>query len=124
MYQVTVRQHFDSAHYLRDYNGRCENLHGHRYEVAVTLRSTALDGTGLAFDFTRLKAALKQRFLDRYDHFCLNDVSPFTEINPSAENIARTIYEGMGDVVADSPAALLSVTVWESPDSWATYSEE
>ncbi|MHB1005866.1 MAG: 6-carboxytetrahydropterin synthase QueD [Chloroflexota bacterium] len=124
MYKVTVRMHFDAAHYLRDYNGRCENLHGHRYEVAVSLTSRELDSTGLAFDFTRLKGALKERFLNRYDHVCLNDVAPYTEINPSAENIARTIYEGMGNVVAGSPARLRSVTVWESPDSWATFSED
>jgi 6-pyruvoyltetrahydropterin/6-carboxytetrahydropterin synthase len=123
MYEVTVRQHFDAAHYLRDYGGRCENLHGHRYEVAVTLASRELDGTGLAYDFTRLKRVLKERFLERYDHVCLNDVAPYTEINPSAENIARTIYEGLREHLGGGPATLKSVTVWESPDSWCTYSE-
>ncbi len=124
MYEVTVRQHFDAAHYLRDYNGRCENLHGHRYEVAVTLTSRELDNTGLAYDFTRLKRVLKERFLDRYDHVCLNDVAPYTEINPSAENIARTVYAGLREALVGSPATLKSVTVWESPDSWCTYAEE
>ncbi|MHB1413620.1 MAG: 6-carboxytetrahydropterin synthase QueD [Chloroflexota bacterium] len=124
MYEVTVRKHFDAAHYLRDYNGRCENLHGHRYEVAITARSRELDQTGLAFDFTRLKGVLQERFLDRYDHVCLNDVNPYTEINPSAENIARTIYLGMREALAGTPATLHSVTVWESPDSWCTYTED
>lgn len=124
MYQVTVKQHFDAAHYLRDYHGRCENMHGHRYEVAVALRATVLDPTGLAFDFAELKRVLKDRFLIHYDHACLNDLPPYTRINPSAENIARTMYEGLRDGLRDSPAALQSVTVWESPDSWCTYSED
>jgi 6-pyruvoyltetrahydropterin/6-carboxytetrahydropterin synthase len=123
VFEVTVQQHFDSAHYLRDYNGRCENLHGHRYQVAVTLIAQEVDNIGLAFDFTRLKRGLKERYLDRYDHVCLNDIEPFTEINPSAENIARTIYGIAREIVADSNAKLKSVTVWESPDSWATYYE-
>ena len=124
MYQVTVKQHFDAAHYLRDYHGRCENLHGHRYEVAVTLRAAALDVTGLAFDFTELKRVLKDRFLARYDHACLNDLPPYTEINPSAENIARTIYEGLREALGQAGAVLQSVTVWESPDSWCTYTPD
>jgi 6-pyruvoyltetrahydropterin/6-carboxytetrahydropterin synthase len=118
-----VQQHFDSAHYLRDYNGRCENLHGHRYQVAVTLIAKEVDNIGLAFDFTRLKRGLKERYLDHYDHVCLNDIEPYTEINPSAENIARTIYGIASEIVAGSNASIKSVTVWESPDSWATYYE-
>lgn len=124
MYQLTVKQHFDAAHYLRDYHGRCENLHGHRYEVAVSVRADALDAVGLAFDFAELKRVLKDRFIARYDHICLNDLSPFTDINPSAENIARTIYDGLRAPLAGTPATLNSVTVWESPDSWCAYSEE
>lgn len=121
MYGVTVRQHFDAAHYLRDYHGRCENLHGHRYEVTVTVASRDLDSTGLAFDFTRLKAVLKERFLARYDHVCLNDVAPFTEINPSAENIARTIYQALHEALPQ--VQLAYVQAYESPDAWATYRE-
>ncbi|MCL4466685.1 MAG: 6-carboxytetrahydropterin synthase QueD [Chloroflexi bacterium] len=126
MYEISVRQHFDAAHYLRDYNGRCENLHGHRYEVAVSLSARGLDASGLAFDFTRLKRVLKERFLDVYDHVCLNDVAPYDRINPSAENIARTMFEGLSEHLADpeSQASLHSVTVWESPDSWCTYTAD
>ncbi|MHB1131264.1 MAG: 6-carboxytetrahydropterin synthase QueD [Chloroflexota bacterium] len=121
MYEVTVQRHFDAAHYLRDYNGRCENLHGHRYQVAITLRADQLDSVGLAFDFTALKRLINEVFLSRYDHVCLNDVEPYTKINPSAENIARTIFEDVHAALPTNNAALHSVTVWESPDSWCTY---
>jgi 6-pyruvoyltetrahydropterin/6-carboxytetrahydropterin synthase len=118
MYEVTVRQHFDAAHYLRNYGGRCENLHGHRYEVTVTVVSDQLNDIGLAFDFTELKARM-QALLKRYDHHCLNDLADFATINPSAENIARTFYDHL--TIAVPEARISHVTVWESPDSWATY---
>ncbi|MCL4534455.1 MAG: 6-carboxytetrahydropterin synthase QueD [Bacteroidetes bacterium] len=120
MYEVTIRQHFDAAHYLREYGGRCENLHGHRYEVEVSLEAGELNNIGLAFDFTQLKAALGT-VLVRFDHKCLNEVEPFDGINPSAENIARTIFEALSAPLAGGRARLAWVRVYESPDSWATY---
>ena len=121
MYEISVQRHFDAAHYLRDYNGRCENLHGHRYQLAVTMRAQQLDGIGLAFDFTALKKVIGEVILAHYDHVCLNDIAPYTEINPSAENIARTIFEALARALPKDNALLYSVTVWESPDSWCTY---
>ncbi len=121
MYTVSIRKHFDAAHYLRDYHGRCENLHGHRYEVALTVESADLADNGMAYDFTELKKQLTEKVLDRYDHACLNDLPDFQSVNPSAENIARLIYEQMQPVVQSPKVALKCVTVWESPDSWATY---
>jgi 6-pyruvoyltetrahydropterin/6-carboxytetrahydropterin synthase len=91
MYEVSVREHFDAAHALRGYKGKCENLHGHRFEVEVTLRTEGLDDIGLAYDFTDLKKHLRD-LLARLDHTSLNDVPPFDRINPSSENIAATIY--------------------------------
>ena len=118
MYIITVESHFDAAHFLRGYTGKCENLHGHRYKVAVKLSSMVLNKVGLAYDFTGLKADLKP-ILARYDHTLLNDVPPFDEINPSAENIARTIYETLKPKIKG--VGLESVTVWESPESSAEY---
>lgn len=116
MFVIEVREHFDAAHSLRGYRGKCENLHGHRFEVVVTLRSTELDETGLAYDFTVLKRQLRE-ILARFDHTCLNDVPPFDRINPSSENIAATIHEEF----QNREPLVFSVQVCESADSCVTY---
>jgi len=123
MYQVSIERHFDAAHYLRDYQGKCESLHGHRYVVVAKVKASQLNEIGLAFDFTILKKNLDE-ILSRFDHTCLNDVPPFDKINPSAENIASTIYNELTPRLTDTPASLFSVDVYESPDSWVTYSPD
>lgn len=121
MYRVNVRRHFDAAHALRRYEGKCENLHGHRYEVVVCIERQGLDDAGLAYDFALLKRELDS-VLARYDHHNLNETSPFDRINPSAENIARTIYQELKQRLPE--AGLKYVEAWESPDAWATYCED
>ena len=118
MYEVRVRRHFDAAHALRGYKGKCESTHGHRYEIVVCLKADALDAMGLAYDFTELKRKLDS-VIERFDHTYLNEIPPFDEENPSAENIARFIYEDLQGGLEG--ACLRSVEVWESPDSWVTY---
>jgi len=120
MYQVSVEGHFDAAHYLRDYGGKCENLHGHRFKVVVSLNVKKINKIGLAYDFTELKRHLGE-VLARFDHTSLNDISPFDKINPSSENIAREIY---GQLKGRFPkdVVLSSVEVWESPESRVVYS--
>ena len=121
MYKVNVRRHFDAAHGLRGYEGKCENLHGHRWEVVVCVEHQELDQAGMAFDFALLKKELDV-ILERFDHRNLNEVPPFDQINPSSENIARTIYDELKKRL--DQAALKYVEAWESPDAWATYSED
>jgi 6-pyruvoyltetrahydropterin/6-carboxytetrahydropterin synthase len=118
MYQVRVRRHFDAAHALRGYKGKCEATHGHRYEVVVCLEADELDDKGLAYDFTALKLALDP-IIERLDHTLLNGVPPFDSMNPSSENIARVIYEELLGSIEG--ARLSAVEVWESPDAWATF---
>jgi 6-pyruvoyltetrahydropterin/6-carboxytetrahydropterin synthase len=120
MYQVSVEQHFDAAHFLREYGGKCENLHGHRFKVVVSVTAEKLDTVGLAYDFTELKKHLAE-ILSRFDHTCLNEVEPFDTINPSSEHIARDIYEKLRSVLPET-IELSSVQVWESPQSCITYS--
>lgn len=122
MYQVSVEGHFDAAHYLRDYGGKCENLHGHRFKVVVSLKVTKLNKIGLAYDFVELKRHLGE-VLARFDHTSLNDVPPFDKINPSSENIAATVYEELKGSFFGG-VSLSSVEVWESPESSVTYSPE
>lgn len=119
MYEVAVRAHFDSAHYLRGYRGRCEELHGHRWQVEAAVRCDRVDEIGLALDFKVLKQALHS-IVDELDHHCLNDLPPFSAINPSSEFIARHIYSKL-EAAVEAPAALHSVRVYESPDTWVTY---
>ncbi len=116
MYEISVREHFDAAHALKGYRGKCERLHGHRYEVVVTLRADRLDDIGLAYDFSIIKKHLRE-VLSRFDHNTLNDVEPFDKINPSAENIAVKIYEELHRM----ELPIVTVQVYESPDTWVTY---
>jgi 6-pyruvoyltetrahydropterin/6-carboxytetrahydropterin synthase len=118
MYEVRVKRHFDAAHALLGYEGKCEATHGHRYQVVVCLESEGLDDTGLAYDFTLLKRVLDP-IVERLDHTLLNDVPPFDKVNPSSENIARFFYEELEGSIEG--AQLSSVEVWESPDAWVTY---
>ena len=123
MYVISVEQHFDAAHFLRGYGGKCEELHGHRFRAAVRVSASTLDDTGMAYDFTLLKRHLGE-VLSRYDHACLNDVAPFDEINPSSENIARTVYQELAGRLAAAPMKLDGVDVWESPESRASYAPD
>ncbi len=120
MYEISVEQEFDAAHALRGYQGKCESLHGHRFRVAVTVRATALNEIGLAYDFTVLKKLLGE-VAGRFDHTSLNDNAPFDRINPSSENIASTVYAEMKARLAGAPVTLSRVEVWESPTSRAEY---
>ena len=123
MYQISVEQHFDAAHFLRGYQGKCEALHGHRFQVVARISATGLDDIGLAYDFTELKQHLGN-ILVRFDHTCLNDVPPFDKINPSSENIATTIYNELHSRLAGAPVSLSCVEVWESPQTGVVYSPD
>jgi 6-pyruvoyltetrahydropterin/6-carboxytetrahydropterin synthase len=120
MYEVSVREHFDAAHYLRGYQGKCENVHGHRFEVVVNVRARETDDVGMAYDFTKLRQQLGE-IVSRFDHTCLNDVPPFDNINPSSENIASAVCSELQVRLKEAKVSLYSVQVWESPHSAVTY---
>jgi 6-pyruvoyltetrahydropterin/6-carboxytetrahydropterin synthase len=120
MYQLFVEDHFDAAHYLPNYGGKCEKLHGHRFKVVARFEAAKLDETGLAYDFVQLKQHLRE-VLARFDHTCLNDVAPLNKIAPSSENIAAIIYDALQTLFAKSPVKLASVEVWESPTTGVAY---
>ena len=123
MYQISVEQHFDAAHFLRGYQGKCEALHGHRFLVVVKIKALKVNDIGIAYDFIELKQHLSD-ILARFDHTCLNDVPPFDKINPSSENIAFTIYNELKPKLAGAPVSLSCVEVWESPQSGVAYSSD
>ncbi len=116
MYSIRVEGYFSSAHNLREYKGKCEELHGHNWRVEVTLTQEGLDKAGMVMDFTVVKAELN-KILATLDHKYINDIPYFREVNPTSENIAKYIY----DYIKTRLPALTSVTVWESERSSATY---
>lgn len=122
MYEVSVDESFAAAHNLREYKGKCEDLHGHNYKVRVVLAGKELDSTGLLYDFVHLKQAI-QSVIRKLDHKYLNEMPPFDRLNPSAENIARYIHDETAKhlPVNANGAALASVTVWETETSAAVY---
>jgi len=121
MFEVTIEQTFAAGHALRNYRGKCENVHGHNYRCQVTVEGRNLDQIGLLVDFVTLKKAL-QAVIDRLDHQWLNDFPPFDILNPSAENIAKYIYEEVSkDLDAEGSVKLACVRLWETDTSSATY---
>jgi 6-pyruvoyltetrahydropterin/6-carboxytetrahydropterin synthase len=124
MYEVTVEATFSSGHYLRNYYGKCENPHGHNYRVLVTLAGEALDDSGLLLDFKLLKNVLRPT-VDFLDHQMINDLEPFTTLNPSAENLARFFFDRVaGEVttVSQGRVRVKDCTVYETDTSFARYS--
>ena len=125
MFELTVEREFSSGHYLRNYHGRCENPHGHNYKVCITLAGTELDEAGLLLDFKLLKQVMRP-VIDRIDHQMLNELEPFTKVNPSAENIARYFYEQTSDQLTGMTNGRVRVkdcTIWETDTTSATYYE-
>lgn len=122
MFEVSVEETFSSGHALRGYKGKCENPHGHNYRVQVTLEGPQLDHIGLLVDFTQLKAVIRA-VVKRIDHQFLNDLEPFTTVNPSAENMAKYFYDEVSGKLTDLPpgARIRDVVVWETDTSMAKY---
>lgn len=120
MYSVTIRAEFNSAHKLRNYKGKCESLHGHNWAVDLTVCAQKLSKPGMVIDFTVLKKEVS-KFLEQLDHKYLNELKPFKKINPTSENIARFIYNGLTGICKKYKIKPVRVTVWETPSSSATY---
>ncbi|MGO8704491.1 MAG: 6-carboxytetrahydropterin synthase QueD [Candidatus Brocadiia bacterium] len=120
MYELIVESEFSAAHRLREYRGACEKLHGHNYRVEMVVASEKLDALGMVADFRELKRVL-QEAVERYDHGFLNELAEFREQNPTAENVARVLFEECSRRLARGVRAR-SITVWESPRCGARYS--
>lgn len=124
MYKVRIEDDFAAAHFLRDYHGKCENLHGHNYKVFVYLKGESLNEGGMLYDFTFLKKDLKS-ILNLLDHTNLNDLtengqSVFNQ-NPSAERIAKYIFDKLVDSSEKIKSLLYRVDVFETDKNRASY---
>lgn len=125
MYEVTVGAEFAAGHYLRNYRGKCENPHGHNYKVKITLWGSHLDAAGLLLDFKQLKHVMRP-VVDRLDHQMINDIEPFTQLNPSAENLARYFFDETNAQLRDMTQGRVHVkdcTIYETDTTTATYYE-
>lgn len=122
MFQVSVEETFSAGHALRGYKGKCENPHGHNYRVQVTLKGPQLGPIGLLIDFTQLKHIMRE-VIARLDHQFINDLEPFSKVNPSAENMAKYFYEQIDPQLTNLPrgAHLSHVIVWETDTAMAKY---
>ena len=120
MFEISVEHTFAAGHALRGYKGKCENVHGHNYKVRVTVTAPQLDSSGLLMDFVDLRKAMKE-LVERLDHQFLNDLTPFNEINPTAENLAKYLFDELELEVRRRGPRIRSVTVWETDTTSATY---
>ena len=122
-YTLRVLTEFAAAHSLRGYSGSCSRLHGHNWKLEVEVRSGTLDDIGMAVDFREIKR-IARGVTDELDHRYLNELEPFTEVNPTAENIAAHCYREIGRRLNGPGLAVSAVTVWENDRACVRYAEE
>ena len=125
MYTLKVEGAFEAAHNLNGYPGKCAQLHGHNWVVEAVVKGRKLDDLGMLVDFKDIKQTLKD-ILERVDHHYLNELAPFKDgVNPTAENLARIIFEELaGNEIFKRDSVLAAITVFESPKSSVTYTKD
>jgi 6-pyruvoyltetrahydropterin/6-carboxytetrahydropterin synthase len=123
MFELMVETGFAAAHQLRGYKGKCEALHGHNWKVQVFIQVEKLNDIDLGMDFHQIKDYTKE-ILSIVDHGFLNEIFPFTQINPSSENIAKWIYDSLIKKIDEENVSVAAITVWESDTASATYYED
>ena len=116
MYSLSIKTHFDAAHYIRDYEGKCARLHGHRWDVELLFQGKKLQSNNILLDFSVLKSYLKKLVDDKLDHYCLNET--LNEENVTAEFLAAYVFRKVAEAVE---LRLALVRVWESPDCYVQY---
>jgi 6-pyruvoyltetrahydropterin/6-carboxytetrahydropterin synthase len=121
MYRLMIKTSFAAAHNLINYQGDCENLHGHNWRVEVIVAAKELDKAGLGIDFKILKKRTNS-LLDELDHKYLNDLTPFKKDSPSSENISRYLFERLSETLNNQNITVEKINVWESENACASYS--
>lgn len=122
MYELKIISRFAAAHQLRDFGGKCENLHGHNWKIEVCVTGADVMDDGLLIDFALIKKAT-EKALEELDHRFLNETAYFAAVNPSSENIARYVFESVGKVLNNEKVRVCKVSAWESDTACATYME-
>jgi 6-pyruvoyltetrahydropterin/6-carboxytetrahydropterin synthase len=122
VYELKIITQMACAHQLREFEGRCENLHGHNWKIEVFVTGEELEPNGILIDFKRVKTATEE-VIDQLDHKFLNDMEYFTRVNPSSENIARYIFRALEQTLNSEKVRVSRVTAWESDTACASYAE-
>jgi len=120
MYELSIIGDIAAAHSLREYEGKCKNLHGHTWKIEIVLVGDQLNSVGMVADFTVLKKQLKD-YLAELDHVCLNDLPYFQKVNPTTENLAKYVYDNFSKIIA--PLKITKVRAWESDTTCIVYYE-
>ncbi|RLA07894.1 MAG: 6-carboxytetrahydropterin synthase QueD [Gammaproteobacteria bacterium] len=122
MYKLKTINEFSSAHFLKDYDGDCKNLHGHNWQVETIVEAKKLNQIGIAIDFKQIRNTTEQ-VINKLDHTNLNDLEVFKDMNPTAENIAKYIYRQIGELINSENVKIKAITLWENNRCNVTYSE-
>ncbi|SFV87384.1 6-pyruvoyl tetrahydrobiopterin synthase [hydrothermal vent metagenome] len=122
MFVLKIVTDFGAAHSLRDYLGDCARLHGHNWGVEMSVEAQELDAQGIAIDFREIKKQTKV-VVKRLDHQYLNEIPPFDKLNPTAENIAKYMFQEVGKLINNQDVCVAEVIIWETPRASVTYSE-
>lgn len=123
MFVLKIVTDFSSAHSLRNYPGNCARLHGHNWQIEVLVKATQLNELGIAIDFREIKQQTKT-VIEKLDHQYLNEIPPFDTLNPTAENLAKYLYEQISSLINDENVRVCEVIVWETAKASVAYSEE
>ena len=122
-FEIYVKEHFSAAHCLWGYPGDCARMHGHNWTVEVYVQCTELNEIGVAVDFRDIRQALRE-VLAGMDHYNLNELETFKDINPTSENIAKYLYEQLARVLNTQRVRVSKVRVTETPGAGASYWED
>jgi len=120
VYELRIISHLAAAHQLRDFQGQCENLHGHNWKIEVFVTGKEVEENGILIDFKEVKKAT-ERVIQELDHRFLNELEHFKSVNPSSENIARFIFDSLTQSLTDDRLTVSKVTAWESDSAGASY---
>ena len=123
IFEVYVKSHFSAAHSLEGYLGNCAHIHGHNWMVEVFVKCEQLDEIGIGIDFRDIKQAVKE-VIQGLDHFNLNDLPAFEDVNPTSENIAKFLYQELAKQLNSDGVKVSKVKVSETPGAGAFYWEE
>jgi 6-pyruvoyltetrahydropterin/6-carboxytetrahydropterin synthase len=123
MFEISKEVSFSGAHHLREYQGKCEAVHGHNWRIKAFVAARELDRLGMVIDFKALTGHMTA-VLERFDHKDLNAVPPFDEINPSSENLAKFLFDELAARIDDGRVRVSRIMVWETGPSCASYSRD
>ena len=123
IYTLKVLADFASAHTLRDYPGACSRMHGHNWKIEAEVQATQLNEIGMAIDFKEIKREVRA-IADELDHRYLNDLAPFQDINPTAENIARYFFQRLAQRLNNERVQVSALTIWETDRACVRYTEQ